>query len=147
MNSGAVEDPAPPSGEEPPVERPVTSEALDRTAELDSTLNAEFAADSRQTRESQEKEKAIEGLFSKANLGDKGHLQEIICRETICRGTVSITSRESDREVFERTFLSPDFARAVSDAVTVASREEMSDGTLLATFFIHPQSVFDMISP
>jgi hypothetical protein len=143
-----VEGSRPARGEEPSAEGPTSAEVPDRTAELASRLDLEYAADSQQTRESYEREKAIDGLFSKANLGDKAHLQDLSCREKICRGTISISNDESDRDVFERTLLSEDFARLISDAVSVASRQKLSDGSVLATFFIHPQSVFeDMASP
>lgn len=134
-----------PSDEEPSAETPPPREEADRAAELSGVLDSEYALDSRRTRESTERENAIEGLFSKAKLGDVGQLQSIECREKICRGTISISSKESDREVFEKTFLSADFVQSVPDAVSIASREELSDGTVLATFFVHPQSVFDMI--
>jgi hypothetical protein len=48
---------------------------------------------------------------------------------------------------FGRTFLSPEFDRAVSDAFSVASREKLGDGSIRATFFIHPQDMFKLISP
>lgn len=141
-----VENEASPNPEDPRAERPVPTEAPDRSAELSSALDAEYASDNKPTRESHERERAIEDLFSKSNLGEAGQLENIVCRESICRGTISISTAQSDREVFEKTFMSLDFARLIPDAVSVASREERSDGTVLATFFIHPQSVFDTIA-
>jgi hypothetical protein len=35
---------------------------------------------------------------------------------------------------------------AIPDAVTVASRQKLSDGSIAATFYIHPQSIFQMVA-
>jgi len=38
-----------------------------------------------------------------------------------------------------------EFMNTIRDAVSVASRQKMPDGSVLATFYIHPQSVFAMM--
>jgi hypothetical protein len=124
--------------------RPERAPQTDRLAELAARLEAEYAVDAHPTRESSEKEKAVQALFSQPELEGKGRLQELDCRQTICRGVVQIANAGSDNAVFGNTIASPSFARASRDAVTVASRQKMSDGSVLATFFIHPQSVFAM---
>lgn len=140
-----AENPIPPSRERPRVERSDNDEGPDRSGQLAGELDAEYAADDPPTREAYEREKTIETLFSNANLGDKGHLKSVVCRESICRGTVSISSKESDGEVFQRTFLSREFMSSIPDAISVVSREQLQDGTVLATFFIHPQAIFDVM--
>jgi len=117
----------------------------DRAAELATILQAQYAVDARPTRESFEKEKALKNLFSEPKLEGKGQLEEVDCRDKVCRGVVRIVNEEADGEVFGQTFLSAKFAEAIPDAITIASREKMRDGSVLATFFIHPQSTLDMV--
>jgi hypothetical protein len=118
----------------------------DRSLELAATLEAQYAVDMLPTRESLSKERALEALFSQPELGGKGHLEEVKCRGTICRGVIRITNDASDNEVFTRTFLSSQFMNAIQDAVSVTSREKQADGSIVATFYIHPQSVFQMVA-
>jgi hypothetical protein len=113
--------------------------------ELTAALETQFAGDARPTQESSQREKTIGGFFSTRGLDGKGRLEELSCREKICRGVIRIANEGADREVFNRTFLSTEFMMAVPDAISVASREKASDGSILATFFIHPQSVFGMV--
>jgi hypothetical protein len=59
---------------------------------------------------------------------------------------VRVANESADSEVFSRTFLSSDFVRDIQDAVSVTSRQKLPDGAVLATFFIHPQSAFDVVA-
>lgn len=136
-----AEEPAPAEQDQPAAEHPTS----DQTAELRTTLEAEYSMDARPTRKSVEREKAIGGLFAMEELRGKGDLQELKCQEKVCRGVVRIANEDLDNEVFGRTFLSPEFAASVRDAVSVASREKQADGSILATFYIHPQSTFEML--
>jgi hypothetical protein len=115
----------------------------DRAAALEATLEAEYAVDARPTREAAGRESVLKELFSQAELRGKGTLEEVNCREKVCRGVIRMVNEQADNEVFGQTFLSPKFATAIRDAVTIASRKKMADGSVLATFFIYPQSVLD----
>lgn len=116
-----------------------------RTNELTATLEAQYAVDSRPTRESVRKERALENLFSQPELDGKGRLEEVNCRGTICRGVVKMANELNDSEVFSRTLLSGEFMSVIQDAVSVASRERQSDGSVIATFYTHPQSIFETV--
>lgn len=119
----------------------------DQAAELATTLEAEYTIDALPTREASQRESVIKDLFAQPELQGKATLAEVDCRENVCRGKVRIFDEQADGEVFGRTFLSPKFASAIQHAVTVTSRKEMPDGTVVATFFVHPQSVGDMTPP
>ena len=111
---------------------------------LAASLDADYSVDAPPTQEGLRKEGVIKTLF--ANVSGKGQLQEIACREKVCRGVVRIANEEADNEVFSRTFLSSDFVKDIQDAVSVTSRQKMPDGSVLATFFIHPQGAFDVVA-
>jgi hypothetical protein len=133
--------PSAPSSGAAPAEHPQS----DESPALAATLEGEYATDARPTHESYGKEATIGKFFSVPELQGKGQLREVKCKEKICRGVIRIASEDSDNEVFSRTFLSTEFMTAVPDAISVASREKMADGSVLATFYIHPQSVFAML--
>jgi len=146
--SGPVPRPAPdvpPAPVAPP--RPAEHPETDRTAELAATLDGQYSVDAPPTRQAVDRERAVAALFRQPELDGKGVLQELNCRETICRGVVKVASEETDNEVFGRTLLSASFATTIHDAVTVASRQKAADGSVIATFFIHPQSVFALLGP
>lgn len=143
-----IEPKAPPAASQAPVgDEPAEHPQPDRSTELATALDAQYASDARPTRESLEREGALKGMFSIPELTGKGRLQELSCRETVCRGVVRLDNEGADNEVFGRTFLSPAFTTKISDAVAVASREKQSDGSVLATFFIYPQSVHETMTP
>ncbi|GMV17381.1 MAG: hypothetical protein HS104_41345 [Polyangiaceae bacterium] len=124
-----------------------TQSQPDQVVELATALEAQYTVDERPTREASRRETVIEELFAQPELQGKAALGEVDCRENICRGMVTMFDEQADGEVFGRTFLSPKFASAIQHAVTVTSRKKMPDGTVVATFFVHPQSVADMIPP
>lgn len=129
-----------------PLERsPAQHPPPDRSAELHATLEAEYSQDPLPTRASVERERLLGQIFAKPELQGKGQLQELSCRESICRGVVKIANESVDNEVFGRTLLSNEFDRAVPDAFSVSAREKMADGSIRATFFIHPPGVFDLL--
>jgi hypothetical protein len=136
-----VEVAAEPGGAPPPAARPTEE---DRTEVLAAALDAEYAVDAPPTQEALRKESVIKTLF--AGLNGSGQLQEVACRERVCRGVVRVANESADSEVFSRTFLSSDFVRDIQDAVSVTSRQKLPDGAVLATFFIHPQSAFDVVA-
>lgn len=116
----------------------------DRSEVLAASLDADYTVDAPPTQESFRKESALKTLF--AGLNGAGQLQEVACRERVCRGVVRIANEAADDEVFTRTFLSNDFVKNIQDAVSVTSRQKQPDGSVLATFFIHPQSAFDVVA-
>ena len=119
----------------------------DAVAEVAATLEAEYALDRAAPRDARAKEQRVSELFAAAKLEDKGRLEAFSCRQSICRGVVRIANEAADKEVFLRTLLSSDFALAIPDAVSVTSREKQSNGAILATFYLHSQEVFQMVSP
>jgi hypothetical protein len=146
--SGPAPQPTPvvppaPVAEQRPAEPPQTN----RAAELAATLEGQYSVDAPPTREAADRERALAALFRLPELDGKGILQELDCRETICRGVVKVASEQTDSEVFGRTLLSPSFATTIHDAVTVASRQKAPDGSVVATFFVHPQSVYALLGP
>jgi len=116
----------------------------DKSAVMAAALDAEYAIDAPPTQEALRKETVLKTLF--AGLNGTGQLQEVACREKVCRGVVRVSNESTDGEVFGRTFLSSDFVRDIQDAVSVTSRQKLPDGAVLATFFIHPQSMFDFVA-
>lgn len=130
--------------EEAPSSAPQTPQQEDKREVVAAALEAEYAVDAPPTQEGLRKETALKSLF--AGLNGIGQLQEVACREKVCRGVVRIASASADAEVFARTFLSSDYVRDIQDAVSVTSRQKQPDGAVLATFFIHPQAVFDLVA-
>lgn len=116
----------------------------DKSAVMAAALDAEYAVDAPPTREALRKETVLRTLF--AGLNGIGQLQEVACRENVCRGVVRVSNESADGDVFARTFLSSEFVRDIQDAVSVTSRQKLPDGAVLATFFIHPQSMFDFVA-
>lgn len=110
---------------------------------LAAALNTMYENDGKATAESWHREEALKALFSRKELHGKGQLEDLACREKVCRGVVRIANRRADREVFGGTFLSPEYVSKIHSAVSVTSRKKQSDGSILATFFVHPQAVFD----
>lgn len=101
-------------------------------------LEEKFRSDPPATRDSHERQRVIEGLFEAAELGNTGQLTKLACKGTICRGEISIASASEDNNVFNRTFLSREFALGINAAFSVSERRTLEDGRVVATFFIHP---------
>jgi hypothetical protein len=112
---------------------------------LRGVLEGQYAVDAMPTREALERERLVSRLFADAKLESVGQLQQVTCRENICRGIARIVSESADNQFFGRSLLSGEFALAIPDAVSVTSRERLSDGSVVATFYIHPQEIFDMM--
>ena len=128
---------------DPGAKRTVSDGASGATDRLTAALDAKFNEDQMATQDSIRRESAIRGLFSQAALEGQGALQDLTCRATVCRGTVRISNPQADQLVFGTTLLSAEFSRTIRDAVSVPSRHRDRDGSIVATFYIHPQNVFD----
>lgn len=106
------------------------------------TLEQAFAKDAPGSSVSVGKEVAIREAFSSeavTSLG--GHLTQVDCKASVCRGELLLPDRQADNRIFSEVVLGGDLGRKVPGAFTVASRKEMPDGSIQAVFFVHPDEV------
>jgi hypothetical protein len=122
-----------------PPERPAGTYSQES---LRTELAAQYVSDAPRTRESLEREDFIRKTFYAEDLRRIASLIELECRKTICQGVLQFANMEDAETAFRQTFLSQEFARRVPDSVSVPTREKLEDGTVRATFYIHPQEVF-----
>jgi hypothetical protein len=61
----------------------------------------------------------------------------VTCKQASCRGEVLLDSQEADRAVFSQVFLNQSLD--VPGAISIGTREQLPDGKIRATFFIHEQ--------
>lgn len=130
----------------PVVETEAGADAPDRSEVLAAVLDGAFATDERPTAASLSRERAIRALFTPEKIDGLGSLEQLECRLTTCRGMIRSENAKADGQVISRTLLSPEYAQAIGEAFTVSEREIRSDGSILAKFFIHPQSMFRMVA-
>jgi hypothetical protein len=135
----APEPDGPPTGEEGPDDRDVS----DGEANVSFALGEAFRTDAPGSRVAYERTRTFHELFAAADLGDKASLTSFECKAELCRGEIEISNGLDDHAVFSSTLLSSAFASAFPMAVTVHSREVRPDQSVLAKFYLHPDSVLE----
>jgi hypothetical protein len=101
-------------------------------------LDEKFRVDRSDDKESHRRKSTLNGIFEAAELGDDGRLKNLECKASLCRGEVELANKSKDNLVFERTLMSGAFLREVNQAVSITNRRTLSDGRVIATFFVHP---------
>lgn len=107
-------------------------------------IGNEYATDAAPTRASLERERAIGKLFADSAIQEKGRLVDIDCRQRICRGVIEFKDAGVINSVIRKTLRSSEYIQNVSEAWTLASRQE-TPGGILGTFYIHPQGIVESV--
>jgi hypothetical protein len=114
------------------------STELNDTAVL---LSEKFRTDPPANKEAQKRESSLKGIFNDAKLGDDGKLLQVSCKQSLCQGDVEFAKSSKGNQVLERTLMSGEFTRDINLAVSITQRRTLADGRVVATFFVHPDSI------
>jgi hypothetical protein len=111
-------------------------EQVDLATEHQIALTERFERDSAPTAGAKAVEQSLRAAFSSRELQGT-RLERVECRATTCRVAVTFNNIEADRDDMRRLIMSPSSAIPTTMALTVADRQELPDGRIEATIFIH----------